>query len=179
MEENYLKYKNEQLDIKVEIATPENWEAYKELMFDAITGDKKEMFRSTPEKVTIVQNKKENEWKADLSNDNMFIVLSWNGSEAVGMGSARKKDETQGLWNMSHGYVKKDFRNKDIGNKMFKARLDEIIKRGGKKVFLGIEANNENSIHIAEKFGFKKIIKPEDSPGSGHYMELDLTTKRA
>ena len=31
MEENYLKYKNEQLDIKTELATEKDWEAYKEL----------------------------------------------------------------------------------------------------------------------------------------------------
>ena len=159
MKENYLKYKNEQLDIKVEIATEKDWEAYKKLRLLAITKDKEIMGGTTPEQIIEEQARNEGEWKKDLSSKDMFVVLSWNGSEAIGMGRAREKDEIEGLWYMDSGYVKEDgdFRNKGIGKGIFKARLDEIKKRGGKKVFLGILANNTPSIRVAESFGCKKM----------------------
>jgi RimJ/RimL family protein N-acetyltransferase len=179
MEENYLKYKNEQLDIKTELATEKDWEAYKELRLLALSGKDKEIMGSTPQQIIKEKAKSEQEWKKDLSSDDMFVVLSWNGSNAIGMGRAMKKDEDTELWYMDSGYVKEygDFRNKGIGKGIFKARLDEIKKRGGKKVFLGIKSNNAPSIHVAESFGFKKVDKDEDSSDKGYYFELNLTTK--
>ena len=179
MGENYLKYKNEQLDIKVELATEKDWEAYKELRLLAIVGKDKELMGSTPEQIIKEKSRSEEEWKKDLSSQEMFVVLSWNGSNAIGMGRAMEKDGVEKLWYMDSGYVKEgeDLRNRGIGKGIFKARLDEIIKRSGKKVFLGIKSNNAPSIHVAESFGFKKVDKDEDSSDGGYYFELDLTTK--
>lgn len=177
MEGSNLIHKNEQLDIKVELATEKDWEVYKELRLLAISGKDKEIMGSTPEQIVKENARSEQEWKKDLSSDDMFIVLSWNGSNAVGMGRAMEKDEDTELWYMDSGYVRKDedFRNKGIGKGIFKARLDEIKKRGGKKVFLGIKSNNAPSIHVAESFGFKKVYELSDD--EGYHFELDLTTK--
>lgn len=173
MEKNYLKYKNEQLDIKVEIATEKDWEAYKKLRLLAVSGKDKEIMGFTPEQIIKEQAKSEEELKKDLSSQDIFVVLAWNGSNAIGMGRAMEKDEDIKLWYMDSGYVKdgESFRNKGIGKKIFRTRLDEIKKRGGKKVFLGIMFNNEPSIHVAESFGCKKIDGLSDDK---YHFELEL-----
>ena len=176
MDENYLKYKNEQLDIKVKLATEKDWEAYKELRLLAITASDKEIMGSTPEQIIEEQARSEQDWKDDLSSEEMFVVLARNGSEAIGMSLARQKDDITGLWYMGSAYIKEgdDFRGKGIGKKMFRTRLDEIKRRGGKKVFLGIKKNNERSIHVAKSFGFIQIDKSEDNLDDGYYLELEL-----
>lgn len=173
MEENYLKYKNEQLDIKVELATEKDWEVYKELKLLAISGKDKEMMGSTPEQIIKEQAKSEQEWKEDLSRDDMFIVLAWNGSEGVGMARAMEKDEETELWYIDSLYIKEEkLRNKDIGKKIYTFILEEIKKRGGKKVFLGIRSENASSIHVAESFGFKK--NEDLSDDDGYHFDLEL-----
>ena len=163
----------------VELATEEYWKTYKELKFLAISGKDKEMMGSTPEQIIEAQARSEQEWKNDLSGEDIFVELVFNGSEGVGMARAIKKDEDTGLWYIDSVYVKegKDLRNKDIGKNIYTFILEEIKKRGGKKVFLGIKFENAPSIHVAESFGFKKIGKNEDLSDGGYYFELDLTTK--
>ncbi len=150
--------KQEQLDVRVEIAKPEDWEAYKEIRLMAITGNDAEMFgvTSDPSRVKEEQSRGDIEWKKNLSSTDMFIVLSWINTQVVGMGLARKREEKQD-WYMGHGYVKENFRGMEAGKKMFAKRLDEIRKRGGTRVTIGVKAYNNTSIHIAESFCFTKV----------------------
>ncbi len=166
-----FKSQQEQSDIKMEVAKPENWEAYKELRLLAIGKTK-----SGPDDEQIIEEeaRSKEEWQKDLSGENKFLMLSWNGTEAIGMGLAEEKDE-KGVWKMWSGYVKPEFRG-GVGKRMFEARLNEIRRRGGKKVTLYVKSENKRSIHIAESFGFKKM-------GTGaskdlYLLQLDLTTPR-
>lgn len=190
MKERYLKFPepdvktntSEKLDVKIELATPDDWESYKELRILAITGKEKRMFGSTPKQIAIAKAKSEQEWKEDLSSDDMFVMLSKNGFEAVGMGWAKKwgKKEEERIWHMGSGYTKDDFRGKGFGIKNFASRLKNIIELGGKKVTMGVRAENKTSIGIAENFYFKTddtipIKLKKFFKISGFSMELDLT----
>ena len=167
---------NQEKYFKVEVAKPEDWEKYRDLRIQAITGTDKDMYRITsfPERVEKIKNRTEAEWKNDLSGPDIFVVLSWNGSDPIGMGLARKTEEKS--WHMGAGYTKENFRGMGVGKKMFAKRLDEIRRRGGTKVTVGAKMINTRSIHISESFGFKRVDK--DTHPS-HYeeclMELDLT----
>ncbi len=148
------KENKEVLAVKVEIATPENWEAYKKLRLKAVTGEDAEMLNSR--EVKRDRSKGDDEWKKDLEhNEETFFVLAWNGNEAVGMGKAYNLGE--GVWNLGAGYVEEELRGKGIGKKVWIARIEEIKKRGGIKVVTGIKYKNEKSLRVAESLGFKKV----------------------
>jgi L-amino acid N-acyltransferase YncA len=166
------KPNQEKLEVRIEIATPKDWEAYKELWLLAITGKDAEMFgrSSSPEQIEEVKNRTEEEWQDFLSQENRFYVLLWEGSRAIGTGMAKKRDEEKDWW-MGSGYVREDFRNKDIGKKIFAARLNEIRNRGGIKIRMGVKTINMASIHIADSFNFKKI--EEGAGPQGFNMELE------
>jgi hypothetical protein len=168
------KNTSEKLDLKIEVAKEEDWEQYKNLRLIAMTSEDKEMLGSTPELVEKARARTDQEWKDDITAKNMFVMLSKNGSEAIGMGIAAD-DLENGIWRMGSGFVKPEFRNtpERVGRNMFAARLEEIKKRGGKKVMIGVKAVNATSIHIAESFGFKK--REEDASEKGYWMVLDLT----
>mgnify|MGYP001618423029 CR=1 FL=1 len=167
MNENPLENK-EKLAIRVEIAKSEDWQACKELRLLSITGEDAKMFGQTPEEVQAQINKSEQEWRKETASDEMFSVLAWNSSEPVGLGRVNK---VEGMWRIRNGYVKPEFRNMGIQQKIIALRLQEIKKRGGTKVRTGIKINNPTSLHVAEKFGFK-VIKTDES---WYIMESDLT----
>lgn len=166
----------EKLDVKIELAQPDDWEVCKKMKWEAITGEDAHKFGVTPETKEMEAKKGEKEWRDELSNPNMITFLSKNGDDTIGMGRAKKQEEC--IWRLHNGFVEKEFRDKGIGKKIFQARLNEIIKRGGKKVITLIEITNKPSIHIAESFGFKKR-----GPSRKKYkfewqvMELDLESK--
>ena len=154
----------EKLAIKVEIATEKDWEAYKQLKLMAITGKDKKMLGISSGQIKREQNRTEKEWRQDFYGENKVVVLAKNDFEVVGMGLARKRQE-DGTWHMFFGYVRENFRNRGIGQRMFASRLNEIRKRGGKRVTIAVEDKNIISIHLAESFGFKKDV--------GFFMRLE------
>lgn len=165
----------EQPNLRVEIATPEDWEAYRELRLCAITGKDKDMFEISqhPEEVEKEKNKTEQEWRDALSQKDSFVVLSWKGSQATGMGTVSRKEK---YWWIGGGYVREDLRNGGTGKKIFAKRLLKILeteKQGGIKIRTGMDAENDVSIHIATLFGFKQTT--EDIEEGDFEMELDLT----
>ncbi|MEI6280779.1 MAG: GNAT family N-acetyltransferase [bacterium] len=168
--ENQRPESREQLAIRITIATPEDWEAYKELRLLAITSEDKEMFDVSkhPDKVEKEQNRTEQEWRDLLSQSDRFVVLYWEGVKAIGMGVISKKEK---YWELGGGYVKKEFQGKKIGQKIFAKRLQEIQIRGGTKVRTGMEETNKRSIHIAEIFGFKQTQEDLDEVGD---FEMEL-----
>ena len=168
MNEDPFNNKQEKLAIRVELAKPEDWQLCKDLRILAITGEDSEMFDMTPEKVAEELAKSDQEWKNEASSDDMFSVLARNGSEAVGLGRARF---FEGSWRIRNGYVKPEFRNMGIQQKMSALRLREIQKRGGIKAITGIKMDNPISLHNAEKFGFK-IVEEDDG---WYYLASDLT----
>ncbi len=172
--ENPFKTK-EQLNIKIKVASPEDWQKYKELKLETIYGKDNYMFGVTPNNMwgrAIKEEAKfEKEWKEIVDHKDAFGVLSLNGDTPVGIGLAEKR-EKEGDWLMYSGYVKEDFRGKGIGKKMFATRLNEIrLNREGTKIIMVVKANNDKSIKLAESFGFKR--QEEGSNDEGFYMVLE------
>lgn len=149
------KENKEKLSVRVEIAKPEDWKAVRDLRVEAITGPDARMFGLTKKATMQESNRSEQEWRDELSSDKTFAVLSWNGSDPTGFGRAILKED--GAWRIRNGYIKKEFRGQGIGEEIFRARLDEIRRRGGKRVVVSIRPDNKVSLRIAEKFGFNPV----------------------
>lgn len=163
---------NQEQVFMVKLASVDDWQACKELRLMMCKGNDAKMFGITPEnREEIIKEEEaesEKEWKEKLSGDGVFGVLAWSGSEPIGTGFAKRREDKED-WFIYSGYVRPGFRG-GVGKKIFAARLFEIIKRGGKKVVLGVKAINATSIHVAESFCFKKV--EENSSYEGFYMEL-------
>ena len=166
----------EKFEFQVSIATPDEWQDCKRVRELAITGDDAKMFNATPESVAYEQAKTEAEWKADLSSDERFYVLSRNGSEAIGMGRATEiKSLGDGTWGAFGGYVRPEFRGKHVAQEMFVTRLREIQHRGGKFVITYVHQDNEKQMNMIKKFGFEKYGEnPEEADEFVRYG-LDLS----
>ncbi|HEV7423784.1 MAG TPA: GNAT family N-acetyltransferase [Candidatus Paceibacterota bacterium] len=166
-----LKPDQEKLNIEIRLANAEDWEACRDLRIEAVTGEDAKMFGVTPEnreKRIIKETRNKDEWISRLT-DKGFGFLAWNGSEAVGVGLAIK-DNINDEWFMYGGYVRENTRG-GVGRKIFAMRLNEILKRGGHRVTMGVKVINGKSIHIAESFGFKRIEK--DASPEGFFMLLE------
>ncbi len=169
----------EQIDIKVKITTPDEWEECKKLRIESITGPEARMMGLTPEKENAEINQSEEEWRQEANSETMFSVLAYNGGVAVGLGRTREVEK--GIWRVRNGYVKPEFRNMGVQQKMLALRLKEIIERGGIKAITGIRPDNIVSIHNTEKFGFKKIglikrvLKMGRQALEWQVLELDLS----
>ncbi len=180
--ENYFKnllQRQEKLDIKVELARPEDWPLCKDLRLEALRSPDGKMSGLNPKELLRQEEaQSDQEWQEATSSENMFSVLAWNNLEAVGLGRARLGQD--GIWNIRNGYVKPKFRVGGAGRKMFAVRLREIIRRNGKRALLGIKADNARSIHLAEGFDasmdstFTTKLKKLSKLG-WHKMEIDLT----
>ncbi|MES2930303.1 MAG: GNAT family N-acetyltransferase [Patescibacteria group bacterium] len=148
------KPNQENLPIKVEVATLNDWEDCKNLRIEEISGKDSEMFGFfAKEDLEKEQNKNKEDWQRRLSQDNEFFVLSRVNSQAVGFGNAMKKDNN--LWRIRWGFVKEKFRGHGIQKKIIILRLKEILKRGGKIVESGVVAKNEKSFKNLTEIGFK------------------------
>ena len=170
MTENLFKNREERLAIRVELAKPNDWEACKKIRLHSITGPEAIVMGMTPERLQEEMNKTEEQWREETSSEEMFSVLSWDGSEPVGLGRAKKVEE--GLWRVRNGYVNEKFRGIGIQPRMIALRLQEIIKRGGNKAVTGIRTDNPVSLHNVYKFGFK-IVDVQDEVWAT--LESDLT----
>ena len=170
-------FKKEQLVVRIEIAGPEDWKAYKEMRLLAITGKDKEMFGVTSDSKHVEGElgRADADWKNDLSVDkrDQFVILAWKGSEAIGM--IRAKETEKMGWYLTSGYVKEDSRGKVFVPKVLSEVAKEVKKRGGFKLSMGVKAHNKIMISIATLLGFKKV--ESESYGPGFYMELDLENK--
>ena len=163
---------------RIKIATPEDWKSYKEMRLAAITSEEKDMFGrdSDREHVEEEKNRLDADWQADLSTEKIdqFVVLTYAGSEAIGIVRAKEMGE-KGVWYLSSGYSKKDSRGEVFPPRVLTEVVNEIQKRGGTKVLIGVKAENATMIRLATLLGFKKVETEPNAPG--FYMELDIDKK--
>ncbi len=163
------KSKQEKLDVRIEVAKLDDWEAYKKLRLMGISGSDSATFGITEEdKIKRIKEetlRTEKEWKADLSREDMFVLLAWNGSIPTGLVRAERK--TNEWWHMGWLYVPDEFKRKGIGRKIMAAELNKIIKENGIKASGFIKDDNEKSINNLESLGGKKV----DSNLTGYSKE--------
>lgn len=156
------KNSSEKLDIKIELASPDEWESCKKIRIKSLNSEDIDKLagsnKSLKEQLEIEIAKTAEDWKSDLSDINKMTYLSKNGNEIIGIGRAKKLNE-KGSWEMYNAYLKKEFQHKGFGKKMFAIRLREIIKRGGKKAVLCIKFDNQESMSVAKYFGGEIVGK--------------------
>ena len=101
------------------------------------------------------------------------LVAVADGKIACYVGAESVLDES----NIGNIVTHKDFREKCIGTKLFKAMLDELKASGIVKVFLEVEHDNVPAIRLYETLKFVKYGYRRDYYGAGKdavLMSLDL-----
>jgi ribosomal protein S18 acetylase RimI-like enzyme len=157
-------FKNqEREDIRIKMATPDDWKIYKELSLEVLSGQDAEMFRVggadfLPNQIA----RSDASWREALSGQDLFVFLAYVDTSPAGMGTARKSRVEEGVWYNGFAYTRSEFRKRGLGRKIILERLREIKRRGGEKIRTFIEAGNKDSISNVESFGFKRV-DPEKS----------------
>jgi ribosomal protein S18 acetylase RimI-like enzyme len=162
--------KQEQLPIKIEIATPKDWKEWSQLRIQALSGRDKDMFGGQNARNDLT--KTEEEWRHDLQREDLFYMLSRLGPEPVGIGRASKRRFN--TWMIGQLYFGEKFQGQNLGKSLIEAHIKEIIKRGGKKAIAYVRSFNSRSIHIFKSLGFKKfdvIKEPADKDSGGEEKE--------
>ncbi|HYD90908.1 MAG TPA: hypothetical protein VEA37_05390, partial [Flavobacterium sp.] len=73
MEEPFLKAsRQERPPIEIKVAQPEDWQAYKSLRLESISGGDSQMFGGNWESENL---RTEEEWRTDLSKSDDFTIL--------------------------------------------------------------------------------------------------------
>lgn len=168
--------KLEKLAVIVELAKPEQWQDLANIRLGALKSDPDSFFgKLIPVKIPSVDD--EAEWKSHLEGGGEFFMFAKSGSEVVGMVGAyidyEEKDAPEGLWCMKWAYVKKDFRNRGVGEQMYNAWLEELKKRGIKKAgafLLNKNKSFDTVMHLMTKIGFHEV-KPAPYD---HCVRLDI-----
>jgi len=118
---------------------------------------------------------KDKAWSLELirseleSPENLVIVVKDEFSEIVGYIIIRIiLDEAEVL----RFGVKKENQGKGIGKRLLMTALDELRRRGIKKIFLEVSVDNVKAQKLYEKFEFKKVGERKDyySPGKPAFI---------
>jgi len=168
--------KLEKLAVTLELAKPEDWLELAHLRLEALQTDPDSFFgKIIP--VDIPEADNEEKWKSYLEDKKEFFMFAKNGSEIVGFLGAYvdydEKDAPEGLWCMKWAYVKKESRNRGVGEQMYHAWLEELKKRGIKKAGAFVLNKNKSFdvvMHLMTKIGFHEV-KPAPYD---HCARLDI-----
>ncbi len=180
----------EQKKFSIGLATPDDWEAIKAARVRALT-EEPVIFDTTPERLEGEASIDEETWRGMLTRPNMFVVLAREGSNVVGIGTAQKfyngpGDFDPDNWKLHTTFVEKKFRDKDMGRKILEMKINEIRRRGGKRIFASIRKDNAPMMGLVRSLGFieatqlsdemrmkldKELLDPKEEK-----MVLDLTS---
>ena len=160
--------------VRIELAKPEDWQAYKNIWLDALKKSP-EAFQSSLEKF---EKRSDEAWQADLKNDKRIFVFAKTDSTFNGIKSiASAIDEQTGAWLISRVYTRPDFRGQSLSEKVLKEVLEEVKKRGGIKARLTVRngPKQEPARDVyRRKLGFKDIAPWNDSIENSSFLEKDL-----
>ncbi|MBI5139523.1 GNAT family N-acetyltransferase [Candidatus Nomurabacteria bacterium] len=170
----------EQLEVRVEVAKPEDLEAYKNIRIESVTLNP-EAFGLTLERAL---SKTDDDWRAELSGDKKFFVLAVSGTDvknAKSIAGAFKGLE-EGVWRVIAVYTKPEFRKRGISERVLSKVLEEISKRGGLKAVLTVTDRPEQEAARAlyKKLGFKEGVPSENdvTPAFRLFLEKNLDNQR-
>ena len=174
MSENPFKNKQEKLDIEIELAKPEDLEAYRTIWMDALEKNP-EAFQS---RLEVTRKKVEADWKTDLENSKRILVFAKAGSSQECIKSiASAVDQSAGVWLISRVYTRPEFRRQGLSEKVLKRVLEEVKKRGGVKAKLTVRngPNQEAARYVyREKLGFKDITPWDNTIENSFFLEKNL-----
>ncbi len=75
---------------------------------------------------------------------------------------------------LSRLIVKKEYRNKGIGQELLKYMINLCKEKGYKQITVGVDIDNSNALHIYKKFGFKIYETATDEYGEFYKMICHL-----
>ena len=110
----------------------------------------------------------ENAIKNQIENENYIYFYIDNEAQNIGYIGLSKKQEYLFL---SKFYIKKDYRNKGIGTKVFEFIKDFANKNSYKKIQLTVNKNNTNTIKAYKKWGFVVVNSVVTPIGNGFVMD--------
>lgn len=74
---------------------------------------------------------------------------------------------------LSRLIVKKEYRNKGIGQELLKHMIALCKEKGYQQITVGVDVDNKNAVYIYKKFGFE--IYETDYDENGKYYKMILT----
>ena len=95
-----------------------------------------------------------NVFKSELENPNSKYFVYKQNNEIVGFAGISIILDTADITNI---VVKKDFRNKGIGNALLNYLIEFCKSKNLSKINLEVSSNNNIAINLYKKFGFKQV----------------------
>lgn len=95
------------------------------------------------------------EFKEEIYSERSYWVVAEINDEVVGFANADINKNKEGRFTML--YVKRKFREKGIGKKLTKERLNWLKKMKARSIEAGPYVKNKSSISNLKKFGFKPV----------------------
>ena len=92
--------------------------------------------------------------ESELKNNNSLYFVAKNKNEILGFIGIIKNFDFVEVLNI---VVKKDFRNKGIGNKLLQKIIEVVKEMEMQEIYLEVNEKNENAIKLYEKNNFEKI----------------------
>ena len=92
--------------------------------------------------------------ESELKNNNSLYFVAKNKNEIVGFIGIIKNVDFVEILNI---VVKKDFRNKGIGNKLLQKIIEVVKEIKMQEIYLEVNEKNKNAIKLYEKNNFEKI----------------------
>jgi len=109
--------------------------------------------------------------KKEIINKGGQIFFAVNDSNIVGTMALIPRGK--GVYELNKMAVRKDLRGNGIGNQLIKFIVDYSKDKGFNSVILYSNTVLKNSIHLYNKFGFKKIDNP-DAPYERSDIKMEL-----
>jgi len=98
----------------------------------------------------------------------------YEGDDMIGMVAARRIDEENNVAELKRLYVLPEYQGLGYGDMLFKTALDYVKERGYGAVRLDTRGDRSASLHLIEKYGFRRIEQYNDNEFAELYFELDL-----
>lgn len=162
----------EQLNIRE--LTPNDWEQYRNIRLIAMQTDPR-TFSATFEEE---KNREESYWVEMLSKKGRSTYGAYKKDDLAAIATHLQIDSDN--YRISGVYTLEQWRGKNLSTDLITRLIDDIKKKGAKKISLNVNTKNDPAVHLYEKLGFKivgtrKDIKMGDGNVHSQYqMELDL-----
>lgn len=124
----------------------------------------------SPEQIDYMVDKFQSEFAINnqIQNENYeYYFIKYDNENAGYIGISSKENYLF----LSKLYIKKDFRHKGLGSKMFEEIKKIALNKGYKSIQLTVNKYNENTINAYKKWGFKIIDSVVSDIGCGYVMD--------
>lgn len=148
-------------NIKIIIASPEDWQLYKQIRLESLRMEP-QAFKS---KYSEKADKPDQYWIDKLSDANETVLLASIDGEIVGtMKASYRKNGVTDEVIIHGGYVNSVHRRKGVGKKLLSELINKSAKRGGiKKAKLQVKGSQIKARKFYESEGFSVTSKDAEN----------------